>query len=179
MKRIWLLVLALAMIPGIGPRAESGPDSTSPLPPHAALRLTFHDYGLCLGNAPRIHGARFNLSDHGLERVDGLNLTLWKPRGNSQAIINGAAIGVVAPAAKRINGLSCGGIAVVGESSLRGISAAGIAVVSEGVVEGVSAAGLAVVGEGRISGLSAAGLAVVSEGRIVGVSLSGLATVGR
>src|SRR3989304_5744202 len=88
-KAVWFLVLVLAVIPGIGPRAESGPDSTSPTPSHAALRLTVHDYGLCFGNAPRIHGGRFNLSDHGLERVDGLNFTVWKPRDNSKAVVNG------------------------------------------------------------------------------------------
>ncbi len=160
--------------------AQMPADSAAPSPPPRALiNLTANDWGIVIGNAPRVHGLRFNLSDRGIEQIDGLNVTFWKPRETSRGVINGVALGLLAPAARHINGISLGTIATVGESSLRGISAAAIATVSEGVIQGVSAAGIAVIGEQRVTGITAAGIAVISNGKLIGVSASGLATIGR
>jgi hypothetical protein len=60
--------------------------------------------GITFGNARRAVGLRINLRDEGVRRVDGINLTLWIPRSNPDAVVNGAAIGLVGPAAGRSTG---------------------------------------------------------------------------
>jgi hypothetical protein len=45
--------------------------------------LTSNDYGISFGNAPIVHGLRINIVDRNVERVDGINLTFWVPKGKT------------------------------------------------------------------------------------------------
>ena len=81
----------------------SSPDSS-----YYSLDLAIKGYGLSLGNSKGINGIRINLVDNNVERINGLNITLWKPRRNPNAVINGASIGLVSTAAKEINGIAIG-----------------------------------------------------------------------
>ena len=81
----------------------------------SSLDITYRGYGISIGNSKRINGMRLNLVDSGVERINGLNLTFWKPKDNPYAVMNGFTFGLVAPAAKKINGFAFGGVAVVGE----------------------------------------------------------------
>ena len=76
------------------------------------------EVGIGIGNVPRVTGVRINLIDEGVERVDGINLTLWKPRENPDFEMNGLALGVVAPGVGRLRGIGVGGIAVVAQRSI-------------------------------------------------------------
>jgi hypothetical protein len=153
-----------------------------------SLNLTIHDTGLAFGHAPRVNGVRVNFQDRYLERVNGLNLTLWSPSGpggkhTSPARnqvggeVNGLALGLVGPVASRMHGVQLGLAAVVSNERLAGVSVGGLAVVSEGEHYGIALAGLAVVSEGTSTSIGAAGLAFVSEGDLNGVHVAGLATV--
>ena len=64
-----------------------------------SLDLTVGDAGLSIGNSARLKGLRINWSDRGVEQVDGVNLTLWRPRENPDFIMNGLALGLVSPGA--------------------------------------------------------------------------------
>lgn len=160
--------VALAVVTGVLACAPAAP---------AQEGLERPALGVSIGNTPHVVGLRANTVDEGGRRVDGINLTLWKPGENPELVVNGAAIGLVAPAAKEINGIAIGGVAVVTEEALRGIGAAGLALISEGGLRGLNLAGLATVSEGRQSGIMLAGLAAVSEGRQSGVTVAGLAAV--
>ena len=58
-----------------------------------SLDLAVSGVGVSLGNSSRLTGVRVNLIDHDVQRVNGLNLTLWKARRNPDAVIRGAGIG--------------------------------------------------------------------------------------
>ena len=122
----------------------------------SGLDLTINGTGLAMGHVPRVNGIRINFRDHYLEEVNGLNLTLWSPRDEVGGTVRGLAMGVAAPAADRLQGISLGGAAVVAEKELTGIGLGGLAVVSMGASQGIMAGGLATVSEGPV--LATAGL---------------------
>jgi hypothetical protein len=61
---------------------------------HFHVGLTIHDWGISVGNAPRVNGLRINIQDAALERVNGINLTLWKPREPLTGTVNGIQAGL-------------------------------------------------------------------------------------
>jgi len=142
-----------------------------------SLDLAINGFGVSFGNSTRFTGLRFNLVDRDVEEIKGINLTFWKPRENPNAVIRGITLGLVAPEADRIEGISAGAVAVVGGSGISGISAAGLAVVSDGGIAGMAFGGLATVAEGGAGGLVAGGLASVIDGRMTGACIGGLASV--
>lgn len=109
---------------------EVGGDTLSPCPvPHRSLDLPAPGHGLSLGNSARHTGIRINLVDRCVERVDRVNLTLWRPKDNPDLVVNGAAVGLLAPVARDINGVGVGGLAVI-TKGLRGIGAGGLGVIA-------------------------------------------------
>ena len=58
-----------------------------------SLDLAVRGWGLSLGNSRNTNGLRINLIDHDVERVTGVNLTLWKARRNPDALIRGVGVG--------------------------------------------------------------------------------------
>jgi len=166
-----LLTQAPAILPWGPLPAAAQSDSGS-------VGLTPGGYGVALGHAPRVNGLRINWSDRELERVNGVNLTLWRASGQGVGgSVNGLALGLVAPQAGHLRGLSLGTAAVVGERGVAGIAAAGAAVVSGGPMTGVGVSPIAVVAGGGVRGVQAGGLAAVSSGPARGVQLGGLAAV--
>jgi hypothetical protein len=133
--------------------------------------------GISLGNSPVWNGLRLNWRDADVDRVSGLNLTLWRAGANPDFDMNGIALGLLGPDAARIRGLALGAGGVVSHDATYGIALAGLGVVSNGDLIGLSMAGLAVVSESRSIGIQMAGLAVVSEGGLYGINMAGLATV--
>jgi len=158
----------------------------------ASLDLGVSGVGVSFGGAPRWTGLRFNWRDRYLERINGLNVTLWNPGRDVGGTVNGLAIGLVAPAAAHLRGISvglgvlpersasgltAGLIGVVSGGRLSGLSFGGLGIVTQGGGRGVQVAGLGVVSEGRLQGVNLAGLGLVSESRLDGISLAGLGTV--
>ena len=56
-----------------------------------SLDLAVRGFGLSLGNSSRFNGLRVNAVDHGVEQVNGFNLTAWNPHKNADAVYNGIA----------------------------------------------------------------------------------------
>jgi hypothetical protein len=142
-----------------------------------SLDLGAGNVGVSIGNSPRWTGLRINVRDDGVQRVTGVNLTLWKPGENPDFRMNGLAIGVVGPAVGTLNGVGVGLLGVVAEQGINGIAVGGLGTVSQGHVRGVALAGLGTVAEGSVTGISVAGLGVVSQGDIAGISIAGLGAV--
>ena len=94
-----------------------------------SLTLGVGNNGICFGNSPRHNGLRFNWSDADIEEINGLNFTLWRPGEPLSGTINGVSFGVVASGANDLNGLSFGGLAVMGRKTITGVSLGGLAFV--------------------------------------------------
>lgn len=177
-------LLVLAVPPGLsGQRPpEPGPDTATASPEEgAALRLTVGDVGLGIGHVPRITGLRINWADRRLERVTGINLTLWRPAGRRTegavgGTIRGAALGLT-PRAGRIQGLGIGLGGVVGEDALDGIHLAGAVPASGGAHRGLAVGGIAVIGGEELVGAHVSGLATVTGGAGLGVQAAGASVV--
>ncbi len=159
-------------------RAQDEPDTDVERPAsHFAINLTVGGTGLSIGNSARVNGIRINWSDRDLERVNGLNLTIWKPYRDLSGVVNGIAIGVVGPGASEINGLAFGLGGVVAERRMSGIALAGLGTVSNGDIRGIAVAGLGTVANRDLVGIGLAGLGTVANGSIRGFSFAGLGAV--
>ena len=142
-----------------------------------SLDLMIDGYEVSFGHNPRVNGLRINFRDRHLDRVNGVNLTLWQPYDEVGGTINGLGLGVVGPAADHLNGVSFGLGAPVAKQSLSGIGLGGLAVVSDGQARGFLLGGLASVVDGGVEGVSLGGLASVTEGPMEGLAAGLLATV--
>ena len=143
---------------------------------HFHLGLTVHDYGVSFGNAARVSGIRLNVQDAELERVNGINVTLWKPQDPMSCVVNGIQAGVL-PGSESVNGVALGVAGVVTERRQRWLSVGGLGVVSNRSMEGVAVSGLGTVANRDIAGLAVAGLGTVANRNIHGIAIAGLGTV--
>jgi len=103
---------------------------------HFHIGLTIHDYGFSFGNAARINGVRLNVQDADLERVNGINVTLWKPREPLTGTVNGVQIGLL-PGSSEVNGVGVGLAGLVADGSIHGIGFGGLGAVANGDLKGV------------------------------------------
>ena len=94
----------------------------------ASLDLTVRQCGISLGNSPRLTGIRINAVDDSVEAINGINLTLWNPGPNPEATLRGAALGLIGPKARTIDGVALGGLGVVAHERLLGLGAAAFGV---------------------------------------------------
>src|SRR5262245_55570489 len=107
-----------------------------------SLDLTIHDYGISFGDSRVTHGLRINAIDRDVERVDGLNCTLWKPESNLRSTVNGVGVGLVAAAAQEMHGIALGGAGVACDDGW-GIAAGILGVGGDGFT-GIMVGGLGV-----------------------------------
>ncbi|MFO7588367.1 MAG: hypothetical protein R6X22_09865 [Gemmatimonadota bacterium] len=175
LRALALLVPATAF-PLASAAIAQEPDAEPAKEGSASLDLGVAGVGLSFGGAPRWTGLRANWSDGYLERIDGVNLTLWKPGQDVGGSVNGLAIGVVAPSAAHLRGVSLG-LGVLPGRSAWGVTVGALGVVSGGPVNGLTVSGLGVVTEGGGRGVHVGGLGIVSEGPLQGVNLAGLGAV--
>ena len=157
-----------------------------------ALNIPFGKYGVSIGNSYRFNGIRINFADSNVQRINGLNLTLWtkfKSVYNKDATINGISIGVIT-SLKRMQPLNIFILGAAGVESLNGISVAGIGIASARinglgiggamlggeVINGITVSGLFSFCENSINGFNISGLAALSSGDINGIA-AGIAGV--
>ncbi len=113
-------------------------------------------YGLSLGNSKRFTGIRLNAVDSQVERINGLNLTLWNPKKNPVGQYNGLALGLIGTKGREINGIALSGIGVNASERVRGI-----------------AAGTLGVGTKNFTGLAVGLILVDVRERFTGINISG------
>ena len=77
-----------------------------PTHPTWQLNLRVGETGLSFGNSTRHNGLRLNLKDYALERINGVNVTLWVPADDVGGEVNGLAAGLFYPEAARIHGIA-------------------------------------------------------------------------
>ena len=154
-----------------------------------SLDLTVNHVGVSIGDSREVTGLRLNFRDTRLERVDGINLTVWKPAKSSHGRVRGLALGLPYTGGASILGLAAGvgiaaeetlgGISVAlvgsgGGSSIRGIHAAGIGVGSGGDVRGIAVGGIGIGAGGSLRGLMIGGIGAGAGGSARGIVIGGI-----
>jgi hypothetical protein len=115
---------AALFLTSLAPLALHAQDSTASPRGQWHIGITYHDYGVTIGNAARTNGLRINFQDAELERVNGVNVTIWKPVEPLSGTVNGVALGLAGPAAEYLNGIAVGVGGVVAERRARWRTAA-------------------------------------------------------
>lgn len=167
---IFALILTIGLACPLS--AQDSPDRRG----GSSLDLGVSGIGISFGNQPRWTGLRLNWQDQYLERIDGVNITLWKPGDHVDGSVNGLAFGL-APKAGDLRGFSLGVLGVLPERTSYGVTVGGLGIVSGGPTHGLSIAGLGLVTDGGSIGVNLAGLGIVSEGTVAGVNLGGLGII--
>jgi hypothetical protein len=152
-----ILLAAIVMLPG-GATAQS-------------LDLAVGDYGLSFGNSKRFTGIRVNVVDRDVERVNGLNITLWTPGPSPEAQFNGFALALIGTKAREIKGIALSGIGVNARESIRG-GAAGLFGVAAGDATGIVAGLFTTNVRSRVRGVEVAGIWTSPTERIEGLAAS-------
>lgn len=146
-----------------------------PLPTHAqepGVKLAIGDFGLGIGDVPRLDGVRLNFRDRHLRRVRGLNVTIWSPYENPRGVVEGVALGVPLTGARQING-SALGLGIQAEESFTGVGIGAI-----GMGAGQDIRGIAIGGVGIGSGRDVEGIMLGGVGMGVGRDIRGIAVGG-
>jgi hypothetical protein len=133
--------------------------------------------GIGFGNLHHFAGLRFNFRDKNVEKITGVNVTVWQPKDDEDqtGVMNGISVGVpVAMGTEDRNGIGVG-IAIVGaKKNLTGLNVGGLGVGAGGNVKGITIGGLGAGAGGSVSGLTIGGLGAGSGGDVKGITIGGL-----
>ena len=139
--------------------------------PAQSLDIGPSGYGLSIGNSKQFTGLRINAVDRQVGRINGLNLTLWTPGKNPDAVYNGMALGLIGTKGRKINGIALSGIGVTASERLRGI-AAGALGVGAGSLSGIAGGLILVDVKESVRGVVIAGAWTGLSRQLDGVALS-------
>jgi hypothetical protein len=146
-----------------------------PRPLTAQIDLTVDHVGIAIGDVPRVIGLRLNYRDRRLERVDGINATIWSPyEHGSRGLVRGLALGVPVTGADRIDGVGIGILGVGAQDRFRGIGIGAAGVGSGGDLEGIMIGGLGVGSGHDVKGVGIGGLGIGSSSSLRGGFVGGL-----
>ena len=136
--------------------------------PAQSLDLMVHNTGLSIGDSRIVRGVRLNFRDDRLERVTGLNATIWMPYQPARGSVKGMALGLPMTGARRIEGLGIGVFGVGAEQDFHGIGAGLIGVGAGGNVSGLVLAGIGAGAGGNMSGITIGGIGAGAGGNMTG-----------
>jgi hypothetical protein len=160
----FLLFVAAAAPVQAQPDPDSGP---------RALNLTIGEVGLSIGDSRRTTGLRLNYRDRALERVNGLNVTLWRPHDDARGTVNGIAAGLPLTGGERLRGIAVGA-GLSAQRAVDGIAVAPFGLGSGGRVRGVAVGGLGLGAGSRAQGVLVGGLGAGAGEQATGILIGGL-----
>src|SRR5437867_3559583 len=131
-----------------------------------SLDLTINHTGLSIGDSRFVRGVRINFRDRNLERVEGVNLTVWTPYEPPRGVVKGLAVGLPVTGARRIEGAGIGIFGVGADDDFTGLGVGGFGVGAGGEVKGILIGGFGVGGGGDITGLTIGGFGAGAGGDI-------------
>src|ERR1700722_10750621 len=97
--------------------------------------------GISIGDPRGVNGLRLNVRDSRLERVNGVNLTIWLPV-KGRGVVNGLELGLPATGDGSINGVALAIAGVAVKQNISGIGLAGLGIGAGERLAGVNIAGL-------------------------------------
>jgi hypothetical protein len=144
-----------------------------PLAGHS-LDIPSKKWGISFGNSQRFSGIRFNFRDSAVQRVDGVNLTLWQPcKDDKEAVVNGLSLGTI-PGGGRLRGIQLGILGVAAETELKGINLAGLGAGCGGDIAGLTVGLLGAGCGGSMTGVNLGGLGLGAGKDVRGITIGGL-----
>jgi hypothetical protein len=160
----------------------------SATPAFASLDIGPGQAGLSIGNSPVWDGIRLNFADHGIERIRGVNFTVWRANGDGpgEGSIEGLGLGLWGPKAESLRGAHFGIAEVVGSDEVVGFGASIVGVgagttslfggrdFGRGELRGIFLGGLGLGAGSDITGIGIGGLGMGAGGDISGVAVGGL-----
>lgn len=129
---------------------------------------------ISIGNYPRVDGVRINFRDRSLERVRGINLTIWEPHEPATGKVTGLALGLPMTGAGDVDGIGLGVFGVSATGVLRGITIGGIGAGSGGGVRGLAIGGIGVGSGGDLEGIIVGGIGAGGGGNARGLMIGGI-----
>jgi hypothetical protein len=135
--------------------------------------LAINNHGISFGNSKNFTGLRFNFRDKNVEKVNGVNITLWNAREHKDAIINGISLGLF-PRGDYLNGIQMGLLGIVADSKLRGFSTGLLVASANDGITGITIGGIGVGCAGNVTGLTVGLLFLAGGKNVKGVTFGGL-----
>lgn len=139
-----------------------------------SLDIPSKKWGVSFGNSKNFTGLRFNIQDDGVQKINGINFTLWKPKKDNQdSVINGLSLGLM-PGGGHLQGIQLGIIGVGAEASMKGIN---IGLIGAGAGEDVIGINIGGIGTGAgkdLIGINIGGLGVGAGQNLYGFNFGAL-----
>jgi hypothetical protein len=122
-----------------------------------------------------VNGVRIRFRDRGFERLNGVKMTLWRPReaARGSGWVNGITVGMPLGGASRVRGIGVGLVGIDGRRTFHGIGAGGIGLAA-GRYTGIGVAGLGLLVRERFTGIGVSGLGATGRGSLRGLMIGGL-----
>lgn len=139
-----------------------------------SLDLMIDNRGLSIGDSRIVRGIRLSFRDRNMERVDGINATIWSPyKDAARGEVNGIALGVPLTGAERISGLGIGIFGAAAEDEFTGIGVGGFGIGAGGDASGILIGGFGVGAGGNVRGVTIGGFGAGAGGQITGITIGG------
>ena len=138
-----------------------------------SLDLMVNNTGLSIGDSRIVHGIRLNFRDDRMERVVGLNATIWAPYSPARGTVKGVALGLPMTGARHIQGLGIGLVGVGADRNFTGLGLGGFGVGAGGNAKGILLGGFGVGAGGNVAGLTMGGFGAGAGGDVTGITIGG------
>lgn len=140
-----------------------------------SLDIPTNKFGISFGNSKNFTGLRFNFQDKEVEKINGINFTIWKPKSksNDDAIVNGISLGLIMPAAGYLNGIQIGAVGVAAKKEIKGITFGLLGAGAGESISGISIGGLGLGSGGDITGIALGGFGAGCGGNLTGIAVGG------
>jgi hypothetical protein len=139
-----------------------------------SLDIPSKKWGISFGNSKNFTGLRFNIQDDGVQKINGINFTLWKPKkDNPDSVINGLSLGLM-PGGGHLRGIQLGIVGVGAEASIKGIN---LGLIGAGAGEDVIGINIGGIGAGAgkdLIGINIGGLGVGAGQNLYGFNFGAL-----
>ena len=139
-----------------------------------SLDIPSKKWGISFGNSRRFTGLRFNFRDSRVDKITGINITLWQPKqDNEWSRVEGISLGLI-PGAGHLRGLQIGALGIMAIEDAKGINIGGLGIGSGGDMTGINIGGLGAGSGGDMKGLNIGGLGMGAGGNLEGINIGGL-----
>lgn len=133
--------------------------------------------GIGFGNLPKFTGIRFNFKDRFVEKITGVNVTVWQTKSDADqtGTVNGISLGLpMAMGHENQNGISIGVFGVAATENLSGINIGLIGAGAGQNVNGFNFGGLGIGSGQDLRGVNIGGLGAGAGGDVIGLNIGGL-----
>lgn len=167
MRNLTLIIFALCFLQFSDLKAQSETESS------LSFGIPTNSVGIGFGNSPKFSGIRFNIMDKHVEQINGINVTFWNHKENTEAVVNGISLGVL-PTAGTLRSLNIGILGVAADKNMSGLNIAGLGLGAGQNLNGISIAGLGIGSGNQLNGIALAGMGLGSGGDMNGLFFGGL-----